>query len=172
LRAIRARLHALRESIKAGEDHELVVWVVEELAIAQRPLRDHPRFHGRAPLPAEARSAVVDWVHRILSLGFRGIICLSHPKELRYYEGVSLHRDGLLGLYQASGFDVRHLPSLDPAHGSTAEERARRRAAVEGIKKQAKAAFDEMDKPVLLHCSAGIDRSAPVAVFIATHTGS
>ena len=27
-------------------------------------------------------------------------------------------------------------------------------------------AFDNLPKPVLLHCSAGIDRSSPVAAFI------
>jgi len=27
--------------------------------------------------------------------------------------------------------------------------------------------YDELPKPVLIHCSAGIDRTAPVAAFIA-----
>ena len=30
-------------------------------------------------------------------------------------------------------------------------------------------AFDVLPKPVLLHCSAGMDRTAPVAAYIACH---
>lgn len=166
--AVRTRLRDLRRAIASGDDSQLVCWVLDgKLACAQRPLRDHPKFGGRGPLPPETRRDVREWVDRIVALGFRSVICLSHAKELCYYDGLKLHPDGLLGFLQASGLQVRHLPWLDPAHASTPEERERRRARVEDIKLQARSAFDRMVKPVLLFCSAGIDRSPPVAAFIA-----
>ena len=59
-RSIRAQLRALGESLQAGDDSNLVVWVLEgALACAQRPLRRHPVFGGRKPLPPEARNAVI-----------------------------------------------------------------------------------------------------------------
>jgi hypothetical protein len=165
---IRERLSALRRALAASDDSALVVWVIDgELACAQRPLRDHPKYGGKGPLPASAKDAVVAWVQRVSDLGFRSIICLSHPKELEYYAGLDLHPRGLLGYYEANGLAVRHLPWLDPAHARTPEERARRMAQVDDIKHEAKAAFEALPKPVLLHCSAGIDRSPPVAAFIA-----
>jgi hypothetical protein len=167
--SIRKQLRRLGESLETGDDSSLVVWVVEEkLACAQRPLRRHPVFGGREPFPPEARAAVIRWVDRITAMGFASIICLSHEKELEYYTPLQLHSDGLLGLYRAVGLHVEHLPWPDPAHAVTPAERERRLALVDGIKVAASEAFECMPKPVLLHCSSGIDRSPPVAAFIAT----
>lgn len=165
---IRKRLSDLRTANRSGDDSELVVWVIDrQLACAQRPLRDHPQFGGRHRLSPGARNGVLEWVDRIVGCGFRSIICLSHPNELQYYDGLNLHPDGLLGYYESCGLVVCRLPWPDPAHSRTPEERARRMAKVHEIKQQAMAAFEKLPKPVLLHCSAGIDRSPPVAAFIA-----
>lgn len=165
---IRERLRALGVALESGDDSNLVVWVLEgALACAQRPLRRHREFGGRKPFPPEARSAVIDWVRRILAMGFASIICLSHGKELAYYEPLRLHPDGLLGFYRASGLEIKHLPWPDPAHAKTPEERARRMALLDRINADASEAYECMLKPVLLHCSSGIDRSPPVAAFIA-----
>lgn len=40
------------------------------------------------------------------------------------------------------------------------------KSELQRIQKEALTAFDVLPKPILLHCSAGIDRSAPVAAFI------
>ena len=62
-------------------------------------------------------------------------------------------------------FDVCHIPWDDPAHrpwserGSFEDELLR-------VREQALAAFDALPKPGALHCSAGIDRSSPVAAYI------
>lgn len=95
------------------------------------------------------------------------MLCLSHKKELAYYDPLKLHGDGLLGFLRGTGFVVAHVPALDPAHGTTHEEREARRAAVERLKPQAKAQFDRLPKPVAIFCSAGIDRSTPIALYIA-----
>jgi hypothetical protein len=99
--SIREQLRDLGERLQSGDNSNLVVWVLDgALACAQRPLRRHPAFGGRKPLPLEARDAVIDWLRCIVELGFAGIICLSHEKELKYYESLCLHPDGLLGFYR------------------------------------------------------------------------
>lgn len=167
-RHVRNELQRIRQQIAAGDESEIVVWIILcQLACAQRPLRDHPQFGGSGrSLPPEARPAVVKWVERINQLGIRSIICLMHHKELRHYDSLELDPDGLLGFYRNQGFYVCHLPWPDPAHARTPEERLSRQQQVERIKREALAAFEELPKPVLLHCSAAIDRTTPVAAYI------
>ncbi len=148
-----------------------MVWVIEDvLAVVQRPLRDHPIFGGRRrPMPPEAKPEVERWAEELWQRGFRAMLCLSHEKELTYYDPLKLHSDGLLGFLRRAGFVVAHVPALDPAHGNH-DEREARRAAVEGLKPQARAEFDRLPKPVAMFCSAGIDRSTPIAVYIAAES--
>lgn len=171
---IREGLRRLRSQISSGNDSELLLWVLPgRLACSQRPLRDDKRFRGRGrQLPPEARSAVVTWLERVVKENnIRSIICLMHPKELQYYDSLELDADGLLGFYERNGISVRHLAWADPAHAHRAEERSRLLQQVERIKVEALAAFEELPKPVLLHCSAGIDRTAPVAAHILSSLG-
>lgn len=166
---IRADLQRIRSQISAGNESELLLWVLPgRLACSQRPLRDDQRFGGRGrQLPPEARSAVMRWVRRVVQEdGIRSIICLMHSKELRYYDDLELDPDGLLGFYERSGILVRHLPWADPAHARGTQERLRLLGQVEQIKTKALAAFRELPEPVLVQCSAGIDRTAPVAAYI------
>ena len=92
----------------------VVLWIISgELALSQRPLRDHPQFGGRSSLPPEARPLVVDWVERIKDIRIQSVICLLEPDQLdRYYiQGeLNLHEHGLLGYYKAQGLHVRHFP--------------------------------------------------------------
>ena len=87
------------------------------------------------------------------------------PKELRHYAQLDLNSESLIEFYWKEGFEVRHIPWEDPKHripserGSFATELAR-------VSEEALEAFDTLQKPILLHCSAGIDRSSPVADFI------
>jgi hypothetical protein len=89
-----------------------------------------------------------------------------HAKELRYYEDLEEMPAGLLDVYRAAGFRVSHIPWADPAHGGTDEARKQLRNRVHEIKREAYAEFLSLDRPVVLQCSAGIDRSAPVASHI------
>lgn len=165
---IRSGMRALRDAAKLGEEIAPVEWVIEdELACCQRPLRDHPQFGGsREDLPRDAGLTLEKWADEIDGLGIRSVICLSHAKELAHYEDALSHHGGLLGLYQSRGWKVRHIPWVDPAHEATPEARERVMQEVKRIKREALSAFEELEKPVLMHCSAGIDRSPPVAAFI------
>jgi hypothetical protein len=158
---IRSELVRIRRQIRAGNDSELWVWVLPgRLACAQRPLRDHPKFGGRAPLTAEARPLVEVWVDRVVQGGFRSVISLLETAQLdRYYSrgGINLHPNGLLGYYESRGLNVESIPCTDYQRPSADQL------------SQALRIFERLPKPVLLHCSAGIDRTAPVAIYIAEH---
>lgn len=155
---IRNELRRLRQQIGAGDESELWVWAVpRRLACAQRPLRDHPRFGGRTPLPREARPFVESWVDRVVESGFQSVISLLEVAQLdRYYArgGIDIHPHGLLGYYEARGLNVASIPCTD--YQRPTDEQLR----------QALDAFRRLPKPALLHCSAGIDRTAPVAAYI------
>jgi hypothetical protein len=162
---IRKALLTLAHRLKSGDESELFVTVIpHELACAHRPLRYHP-IHGksRADLPPEATDEVIGWVDRVTAAGFRSVICLMHPKEIQHYSGLDLGYSDILDLYRAKGLKVCHQPWDDPAHRPTGiefqDEVLNSRAACLNC-------FDELPKPVLLHCSAGQDRSSPVAAFI------
>lgn len=165
---IRNELWGLRRDLQVGLESALLIWPIPgELACAPRPLRDHPVFGGSAKvLPLEAAPHLLSWIQRIEGAGIRSIICLMHPKEFRYYDLPGHHPEGLLSLYKERGFQVRHLPWADPAHARTEKARQELKSRVGQIKVAAYQAFRELPHPVLLHCSAGIDRSAPVAAYI------
>lgn len=160
-KTIRNELEHIRRQLGQGDESEIWIWVIEgRLACAQRPLRDHPRFHGRSPLPPEARPLVVSWVDRILQAGFRSVISLLEEAQLdRYYVrgGINLHPDGLLGYCRACGLQVESIPCNDY------------QPPRDDQKCQALKAFRRLSKPVLLHCSAGIDRTPPVAAYLCDH---
>lgn len=165
-KTIKNELARIRGQIRAGDDSELWVWVIPgRLACSQRPLRYHPDFDkpGRPPLPPQARPIVVQWVDRVVAAGFQAIISLLEIKQLeRHYVrgGLNLHPKGLLGYYESRGLQVKSIPCTDynrPSKDKMAE---------------ALSAFRIMRKPALLHCSAGIDRSTPVAAFIEACEGT
>jgi protein-tyrosine phosphatase len=73
-----------------------------------------------------------------------GIICLLSDEHLRLYPDGSL-----VDIYRTAGFEVRHVPVTDHKRPPlSAEELA-----------HVLAAYRELPKPVLVHCSAGIDRT-------------
>lgn len=157
-RTIQNELQRIRGQLRQGDESEIWIWVIRgRLACAQRPLRDHPKFGGRNPLPPEARPLVVSWVDRILRAGFRSVISLLEAAQLnRYYVrgGINLHPTGLLGYYRDRGLEVESIPCTDYQRPSEDQMR------------QTLEAFRRLPKPVLLHCSAGIDRTSPVAAYL------
>ena len=160
-------LRDLGKRLEVGNSSELLVWVIPGLlACAHRPLRHHPRFGGSGrDLPPEATNEVVQWVKRMHDFGIRSIVSLMHPKELQHYSELHLDAKDLIDFYRRSGFETRHIPWEDPAHRSSSAGSSFREELMV-IREKVLDAFDELPEPVLLHCSAGIDRSSPVAAYV------
>jgi len=123
-------------------------WVIEGvLATSPRP--------GFKPGPdtAVARLAVDRWIAECRAFGIESILCLLGPDQLPLYRALPA---GLLDYYRAAGFGVGHLPALDGLgnpYRATDYERAWD-------------LYRELPGPLLVHCSAGMDRTGRIVRHI------
>jgi len=113
-----------------------------------------PGYSGGGRIPV-GMGDVQRWIESAQSLGIVSIVCVLADEHL------CLYPDGdLLGIYRAAGFEVRHVPVVDHRHPPLDAEQL---AAV-------LYAWRELPKPVLIHCSAGIDRTGAAVRHILTHS--
>ena len=114
-------------------------WVlIEELAKSPRP-----GYPERAGISLEV---VDEWIEEVKDLGIRSIICFLSEDQLPFYSGLP---SGLIQYYRDAGFEVTHIPEEDYKSPPLSEEGAALAAA----------AFENLEKPALVHCSAGIART-------------
>jgi len=92
------------------------------------------------------RSAVDIWLAEVKVFGIRSIICLLGPDQLQLYD--QLPTD-LVSYYRQAGFEVEHIPIRDHQHPAMSQEDLAK----------VWAAYVKLAKPVVVHCSAGIDRT-------------
>ena len=114
-------------------------WVSEGvLAKSSRP--GHPSKTGIS------QSIVDSWIAEAKDMGIKSIICFLSDDQLPFYSELP---NGLLSYYEEAGFEVAHIPQTDYTNPPLSDENIRR----------AISRFDELEKPVLIHCSAGISRT-------------
>ncbi len=91
-------------------------------------------------------SDVETWLAETKTLGIRSILCLLDHEQLDFYRDLP---GGLLQAYQRAGMAVGHVPVPDY---QTPPIPADRLAQVARF-------YADLPKPMLVHCSAGIDRT-------------
>jgi len=163
---IARKLGELGRRIEDGDDSELLVWIIpDKLACAHRPLR-HNRLYGGSSLnlDPDATPFIFEWSMLVQIEGIKSIICLMYQSEIDLYNRLDLGAENLIEFYKQQGFDVAHIPWEDPAHSKTSWDLVSKKLEI--IRRDALNAYDKLEKPVLLHCSADIDRSSPVAAYI------
>ncbi len=163
---IRSQMATLGDRIKSVDESELLVSIIPgQLACAHRPLRYHRVYGGsRKPLPAEALCAVNEWVELVNVEGIKSILSLMHDGDLGCYNELDLCAADLLGFLEHQDFIVARHPYEDPHHKRTPRREAEK--TLLRVREEALKSYDKLPKPVLLMCSAGRDRSAPVGAFI------
>lgn len=97
-------------------------------------------------------SFVGDWIDEVEMEGIQSILCLLADHHLSMY--TDLPAQSLLETYRRNGFTVGHVPVEDYQMPPVRE------AELEQIWD----IFQALPKPVLIHCSAGIDWSSPQKV--------
>ncbi|MBZ5505117.1 MAG: hypothetical protein LAO78_06500 [Acidobacteriia bacterium] len=159
-------MRELARRLENGDESQLICWIKQnEFACTVRPLRRHPRYAlGRLILPPEARPLVDDWITFMKVENIRSILSLMHDADLACYRLLSFRNENLLDHLSDAGFEVAPCPYEDPHYKKSPTQE--KLATLAKVRKQALIAFRKLPKPVLIMCSSGIDRSAPVAAFI------
>lgn len=165
-REIKLAMGSLGRRLEQGDNSQLLYWVIpDQLACAHRPLRHHPLYGGSGKnLSSMAAGLVHEWAEEIVLYGIKSIISLMHDRDLNCYSLLDLGATSLLEYYEKRGLVVAHIPWEDPHHKKSGP--AEKRKMLLKVRKEALSVYQNLPKPVLIQCSAGIDRSSPVAAFI------
>jgi protein tyrosine phosphatase (PTP) superfamily phosphohydrolase (DUF442 family) len=127
----------------------MIRWVIAgQLARSNRP-----GYYDNRPLVD--RATVDAWLEEVQNAGIKAIICLLAEEQLQLYQGLPPGRN-LVEYYRDRGLDVAHIPVLDHQRPPLSEDDLQRVAI----------AYDRLPKPVLVHCSAGIDRTGRAVDYL------
>jgi hypothetical protein len=162
--SIKAGIRHFKNLNECGDYSQVMTWVIpEKLACAARPLRYHHLYGGSGrTLPAAARPELDKWIERVKNEGIVSMVCFVSDKELLHYSPLLPKGVNLIDYYRSVGFQVCHMPWSDPAHSGYDSFHME----VEKKRPILLDAYDQLPKPVLVHCSAAIDRSPPVVAYV------
>ncbi len=133
------------------EELYLPQWVIPGvLAQAQRP---------GYPVDRPSLEKVQEWADVVRDLGIKSILCILDYPQLAHYDRVGLDGGGLLPYYRRLGLNVAYIAADDHKVPPLSVEE------LEAVW----AAFEKLPKPVLVHCSAGRDRTGAAVVYILAH---
>ena len=104
-----------------------------------------------------SRETLQTWLKEAKAQGARSILCLLAVDHLRLY--ANAFPGGLLEAYRQAGFEVSHIPIGDHRKPPLTGRQLRR------VFRQ----YCSLPKPVLVHCSAGLDRTGAAVAFIKEH---
>jgi protein tyrosine phosphatase (PTP) superfamily phosphohydrolase (DUF442 family) len=99
------------------------------------------------------QATVDDWIHQAKACRINSIICLLADDQLHLYEDLP---SDLVSYYRAAEFEVAHVPAADHQQPPLSPD------DLERIWR----AYQELPKPVLVHCSAGFDRTGRAVEWI------
>ena len=118
-----------------------IEWVIQG-KLARSP---RPGFAGSNPTDVEP-AEVHAWLNEARTKGIRSVLCLLDEEQLGYYRRLP---GGLLDTYRRAGMAVVSLPVPDYQSPPIPESDLAR----------VRQAFLDLPSPLLVHCSAGIDRT-------------
>ena len=96
---------------------------------------------------------IYDSLAEVRASGIKSIICLLADDQLRLYR--QLPAD-LIAYYRNAGFDIVHVPAQDHRQPPLSQDQLER----------VWVAYKNLPKPVLVHCSAGTDRTGQAVACI------